>query len=134
MARRSSDELDRLVDKLVGRRVRLHRKEAKLSLEAVAAALGRSHQQIQKYETGGNRMSVAVLYRIARTLGVPLSAFLDGLPHSGVLSGLEGGRPQTLAAFDLAPDVLDLVDGFARLPPAVRDKIVALVTVMADQD
>lgn len=133
MARRSSDELDRLVDKLVGRRVRLHRKAAGLSLEAVAAALGRSHQQIQKYEMGGNRMSVAILYRIARTLGLPLSAFLDGLPHSAGLSGLERGRPQTLAAFNLAPDALDLVECFARLPPSVRDKIVALVSVMADE-
>lgn len=39
-----------------------------------------------------------------------------------------------LLAFDLLPDALDLVDGFARLSPPVRAKIVALVGVIADQN
>jgi transcriptional regulator with XRE-family HTH domain len=40
-------------------------------------AIGRTYQQIQKYEKGTTRISVSTLCRIARVLGVPISVFFS---------------------------------------------------------
>jgi transcriptional regulator with XRE-family HTH domain len=40
--------------------------------------LGVSFQQVQKYETGGNRIATGRLVKTAATLGVPVSALFEG--------------------------------------------------------
>lgn len=50
-----------------------------LSLEKLAAALDLSYQQVQKYETGQNRMSASALYKSARVLDISVSEFFSGL-------------------------------------------------------
>lgn len=70
------------VDAHVGQRLRLLRKERGLSQTALAARVGVTFQQIQKYETGKNRLSASRLYRLASVLGVDVSAFFDGLPDT----------------------------------------------------
>lgn len=72
------DEIDP-VDRHVGATIRLRRKELGVSQEALAAAIGVSFQQVQKYESGGNRVSVSALVKIAKRLGVPVGFFFAGL-------------------------------------------------------
>lgn len=38
-----------------------------------------SFQQVQKYETGANRISASMLYQLAQIFGVTPDAFFDGL-------------------------------------------------------
>jgi transcriptional regulator with XRE-family HTH domain len=52
----------------------------KLSQEELGAALGVTFQQIQKYEKGKNRMSAAMMVRIAAVLKVDVQYFFDELP------------------------------------------------------
>ncbi len=70
------------VDVHVGQRLRLLRKERGLSQTALAARVGVTFQQLQKYETGKNRLSASRLYRLAFVLGVDVSAFFVGLPDT----------------------------------------------------
>ena len=49
-----------------------------MTQHALAKALGVSFQQVQKYETGANRVGAARLGQIAAALGVPISFFYDG--------------------------------------------------------
>lgn len=72
------DEIDP-VDRHVGATIRLRRKELGVSQEALAAAIGVSFQQVQKYESGGNRVSASALYKAAKRLGVPVAFFFTGL-------------------------------------------------------
>jgi transcriptional regulator with XRE-family HTH domain len=60
------------VDRLVGSNVRKLRIERNLTLAELAAELGISHQQLQKYETGTNRLSAGALCNIAGVLGVTI--------------------------------------------------------------
>tara|TARA_R110000851_G_scaffold71187_2_gene158525 strand:+ start:593 stop:877 length:285 start_codon:yes stop_codon:yes gene_type:complete len=39
--------------------------------------LGISHQQLQKYETGSNRLSAGILMAMSERLGVPISELFD---------------------------------------------------------
>lgn len=44
-------------------------------------AVGVSYQQIQKYETGANRISASMLYRLAHVLSISPLAFYEGLDN-----------------------------------------------------
>lgn len=59
----------------VGRRIRARRLELGLSLNALAAQLELTFQQVQKYESGANRVAASRLIRIAEALQVPPSFF-----------------------------------------------------------
>ncbi|WP_291070370.1 helix-turn-helix domain-containing protein [Hyphomonas sp.] len=65
-------------DFVVGANVRRLRAEAELTLAELAAALSISHQQLQKYETGANRISAGMLYELARFFAQPVDAFFEG--------------------------------------------------------
>jgi transcriptional regulator with XRE-family HTH domain len=64
-------------DKDLAQRIRLRRVELMISQAELAAKLGVSFQQIQKYEKGANRVGAARLSQIAETLGVPVSFFYE---------------------------------------------------------
>lgn len=61
------------IDRLVGENVRKLRNERNLTLAQLAAELSISHQQLQKYETGANRLSAGTLSAVADALGVPIA-------------------------------------------------------------
>lgn len=66
------------LDTRIGKRIRHRRKALNLSQSRIAAFLGVTYQQIQKYETGRSRISAATLYRLAYQLAVPLGYFFEG--------------------------------------------------------
>lgn len=63
------------LDILVGRRIRLARNLSKITQAKLAAAMGVSFQQIQKYEKGINCVCVSRLWELSRILRVPLTYF-----------------------------------------------------------
>lgn len=65
------------VDLLVGRNLRQLRKERGTTLSETAVALNMSHQQLQKYETGANRISAGVLIEIAKYFAVPVASLFE---------------------------------------------------------
>lgn len=67
------------IDVYVGKRMRLRRQMLCLSQEKLAAALGLTFQQVQKYERGLNRMGASRLWDIASVLNVPINYFFDGI-------------------------------------------------------
>ena len=64
-------------DEAVGRRIRRVRLSQKLSLENLAANIGISCQQLQKYEAGANRIAVSRLIHIAKVLRVHATEFMS---------------------------------------------------------
>ena len=65
------------VDRHVGLKLRKLRLDAGLTLQDLAGQIGVSHQQLQKYETGTNRLSVGMLPGIAEVLGVDIMEFFE---------------------------------------------------------
>jgi transcriptional regulator with XRE-family HTH domain len=62
----------------VGRRIREHREESKLSLRELARRLGISPSAISQIETGKSRPSVSTLYSIVTELGMSLDELFSG--------------------------------------------------------
>ena len=67
----------RILDAEVGQSIRLHRKSARMTLQELADKLGIAYQQVQKYETGVNRVGAGRLMEIAEILDIPVAHFFD---------------------------------------------------------
>src|SRR5512145_297854 len=79
------------IDVHVGGRLRLRRTLMGLSQTDLAKSVGLTFQQVQKYESGANRVSASRLYHISESLDVPVSFFFDDMPREGGLA--EAPRP-----------------------------------------
>jgi transcriptional regulator with XRE-family HTH domain len=79
MPRKRDPRRPNAVDVVVGRNVRIWRIARGLSQGALGKRLGVTFQQVQKYETGGNRIATGRLVKAAATLGVPISALFHGI-------------------------------------------------------
>ncbi|KZD08334.1 helix-turn-helix domain-containing protein [Oceanibaculum pacificum] len=55
-------------DLLIGRRLRDRRKFLKQSLQELSAQVGVSYQQIQKYESGQDRIPASILFLLSKAL------------------------------------------------------------------
>ena len=65
------------IDIYIGARMRDRRVQLKISQTALAKTLGVSFQQVQKYESGSNRVSAARLFEICEALQVPLASMFE---------------------------------------------------------
>jgi len=118
------------IDVEVGSKIKAQRRLSGMSQDTLAAALGVTFQQIQKYEKGTNRVSSSRLAVIARTFGVPPSYFFPGASDTG--KGAIVDAPE-LVSFIETNEGRDLNVAFARVSsPTMRRKIVGLVTALAD--
>ena len=68
------------IDLHFGMRLRRRRRLLGMSQQELGRACGVRFQQIQKYESGANRLMAARLWDLAEALGVSPGYFFDGLP------------------------------------------------------
>lgn len=74
---RARTPLQAEIDRRVAHKIHERRIQLGLSRQALAASIGITYQQLHKYETGENRVTIGRLAEIARVLDVPLAFFLD---------------------------------------------------------
>ena len=75
-----SKELDvNLLDEYVGKRLKLRRVMLHMSQDELASMIGVTFQQVQKYESGANRVSASRLFIISKVLQVDVGFFFYGL-------------------------------------------------------
>lgn len=105
-----------LVDKHVGQRIRDRRRTLDVSQQEIGEILGISYQQLQKYESGQNRISAGRLFMLAHILKVDVGFFYQGLPPSeelfkGKLNELDYIMPEikSLPPSSLRQALADLV-------------------------
>jgi transcriptional regulator with XRE-family HTH domain len=131
-----SDDLDRApnpVDRHVGLRIRLRRKELGISQERLAEAIGLTFQQIQKYERAANRVSASKLFEMARALSTNIAYFYEGLSDQPAPVGEDKPR-DAVQEFLLTPEGIELATMFPQIPRGrVRRRILDLVRALASQ-
>jgi len=125
------------IDLVVGRNIRALRTAAGISQGHLAKEIGVSFQQVQKYESGANRVSGSRIFEIAEALRSPIEGFYAGLRLPGRTleeSGLAAGVfiNQGLRA---TPDGDDLARAFMRIGSSRRRRtLVALTQAIADEN
>jgi transcriptional regulator with XRE-family HTH domain len=109
------------VDIHVGRRIRIRRVMRELSQSNLADQLGLTYQQLQKYESGANRISASRLWQIAQILETPVGWFFEGLgsatPHAEDLVGTEA---------------LKMINTIQALPKDLEARLSAAIKAIAD--
>lgn len=127
------------IDRHVGTRIRGRRVGLRISQTKLGQAIGVTFQQIQKYESGTNRVGSSNLFKIAKALGVEVSFFFDGLnSEENLLSGnaIPGLAENPQQSFDANPmnsrEAFELMHNYFRIPdPVVRKRLFQLVRILA---
>jgi transcriptional regulator with XRE-family HTH domain len=116
------------VDVHVGKRIRHRRWLVGMTQQQLAEQVGIKFQQIQKYETGANRVSASRLWDISEVLDVPVSFFFEGLDVDA-----EKANGESVPA-DLMGDkeALDLVRSYYAIPENQRRRLFELARVLSD--
>ncbi|ETX14742.1 Cro/Cl family transcriptional regulator [Roseivivax halodurans JCM 10272] len=114
------------VDVHVGKRIRHRRWLVGMTQQQLAEKVGIKFQQIQKYETGANRVSASRLWDIADALDVAVSFFFEGLETEA--------RPKEAVPSDILGDkeALDLVRSYYSIPEHQRRRLFELARVLSD--
>ena len=113
------------VDVHVGSRIRQRRWMLGMTQQQLAEKVGIKFQQIQKYETGMNRVSASRLWDISEALDAPVPFFFDGLSS-------ESGETDSQVN-DLLGDreALELVRSYYNIPEAQRRRLFELARVLS---
>jgi transcriptional regulator with XRE-family HTH domain len=126
------------IDVYVGARLRMRRSMLGMSQEALAAALGLTFQQVQKYERGANRIGASRLFDLARALGVAVDYFYEDMGEDVVAAS-----PRHMVHAVIEPDIgqsevlasretLDLVRAYYRIgDPEIRKRVHQLARALA---
>src|SRR6478736_2744406 len=113
------------VDVHVGKRVRHRRWMVGMTQQQLGDIVGIKFQQIQKYETGMNRISASRLWDIAQALDVSISFFFDGF--EGETADAAGGTGVAERGDLLADkEALELVRSYYAIPEAQRRRLFDL--------
>jgi transcriptional regulator with XRE-family HTH domain len=133
-ARRRRSEEPHPIDVHVGGRLRERRRELGWSQEKLAAAVGLTFQQVQKYERGANRIGASRLYEFSIALDVPVGYFFERLSREAVgETGLSERAARAYVAEPRGRDTLELARIFRRISDvAVRRRLVELARAIAD--
>ena len=114
------------VDAHVGKRIRHRRWMVGMTQQQLADKVGIKFQQIQKYETGMNRVSASRLWDVADALGVAISLLLR---RAGRRSGRCGyGQGDMMAD----KEALELVRSYYAIPEAQRRRLFDLARVLSE--
>ena len=116
------------VDQHVGKRIRHRRWLVGMTQQQLADQVGIKFQQIQKYETGANRVSASRLWDISKSLQVDISFFFEGIKGDEVQ--VEAG----VAPSDVLSDkeALELLRSYYAIPENQRRRLFDLARVLSD--
>lgn len=119
------------VDAHVGQRIRHRRWMLGITQQQLGDAVGIKFQQIQKYETGMNRVSASRLWDIATALDVPISFFFEGL--DGEYANPPGDNAAAMPTDVLGDkESMELIRSYYAIPEAQRRRLFELARVLSD--
>ena len=117
------------VDLHVGKRIRQRRWLVGMTQQQLAEQVGIKFQQIQKYETGANRVSASRLWDISEAMEVTVNFFFEGIEQEVAATGSNESVPADLMG---DKEALDLVRSYYSIPENQRRRLFDLARVLSD--
>lgn len=117
------------VDVHVGKRIRHRRWMNGTTQQQLAEQVGIKFQQIQKYETGMNRVSASRLWDIATVLNVPVSFFFEGLDAEAQTDASKTDMPGDILT---DKEALELLRSYYAIPENQRRRLFDLARVLSE--
>jgi transcriptional regulator with XRE-family HTH domain len=104
-----------------------------MTQQQLAEKVGIKFQQIQKYETGMNRVSASRLWDIAEALSVPVAFFFEGMDMNVEAQSAAHPEDASVPADILADkEALELVRSYYAIPENQRRRLFELARVLSD--
>ena len=112
------------LDKSIGARIRMLRKMRSMSQPELAASIGLSFQQVQRYETGESSLSVTLMSKIAGVLGVSPTHLLEAFLNEpvSVQPGIDALQ---------TPGAAELLNAYAAMDPKSRGHVLAVARALS---
>ena len=117
------------VDVNVGKRIRHRRWMVGMTQQQLAEHVGIKFQQIQKYETGMNRVSASRLWEISEALSVPVSYFFEGVRDEDAPEHVAEGTPGDILG---DKEAMELVRSYYAIPENQRRRLFELARVLSE--
>ena len=118
------------VDVHVGKRIRHRRWMTGTTQQQLAESVGIKFQQIQKYETGMNRVSASRLWDIAHALGVSIAFFFEGMDGEAEPQGKDfDGMPGDVLS---DREAQELLRSYYAIPENQRRRLFELARSLSD--
>ncbi len=117
------------VDVHVGKRIRHRRWLVGMTQQQLAEKVGIKFQQIQKYETGMNRVSASRLWDIAHALDVPVTFFFEGFDQDQPAAESGSAMPTDILA---DKEALELLRSYYAIPENQRRRLFDLARVLSE--
>lgn len=123
-----------VVDIHVGKKIRQRRWLIGMTQQQLGEAVGIKFQQIQKYETGANRVSASRLWDIAKALELPVSFFFEGAeePSGGDVDCKTRGASNMPGDLLSDREAMELVRSYYAIPENQRRRLFELARVLSD--
>jgi len=116
-------------DIAAGQRIKVERLARRMSQTELAERIGVSFQQVQKYESGSNRVGAGRLSRIAEVLGIPVGAFFETDASATLKDEDHKTSPLDMLA---QPGAVRVLQAFTQLPEGpLRRSVLDLLEKMA---
>lgn len=121
------------IDLHIGKRLRRRRRLLGLTQQQVGEAIGVRMQQVQKMESGANRVLPSRLYELAVALNVPVDYFFQGLerPPDGAIP--TGSRAAIDEATFSSEETVELLRAYYSLGERARRRILDLAKALRDE-
>jgi transcriptional regulator with XRE-family HTH domain len=100
-----------------------------MTQQQLAEKVGIKFQQIQKYETGMNRVSASRLWDIASALSITVSFFFEGLDEDEKSAAFDSEVPNDILK---DKEALELVRSYYAIPETQRRRLFELARVLSD--
>jgi transcriptional regulator with XRE-family HTH domain len=97
-----------------------------MTQQQLGDSVGIKFQQIQKYETGTNRISASRMWDIAASMEVPVSFFFEGLDGQAPDTGESRGDILT------DKEALELLRAYYSMPENQRRRLFDLARVLSE--
>lgn len=136
----ASPDIDEIspIDNLIGLRIRLARKALKMTQSDLADKLNLSFQQVQKYESGQNKIYASRLLQISQILNYPIASFFEvsdgqASPNAGMSDNSQDGFDHGAALSPINNEyTVRIMRRLDKVPADKKRGFVEMVERMAD--
>ena len=115
------------IDTHVGHRLKARRQLVGMSQEKLGQAVGVSFQQVQKYESGANRVGASRLMQLAKVLGTSVAYFFDGISQGGGKLAVAEEKSNIDETVFQKKETIDLLKAYYALPDSSRKQMLKMI-------
>ncbi len=122
------------IDFHVGQRIRARRRELGLSQTVLGNEIGVSFKQVQKYESGANRIGAGRLYEISMALDTAVENFFHEAPLT-IQTSVHSDAIKSITSIGIDQECEKLIEAYYSIPDRqLRQNFLSLLRTLSEKE